>query len=416
MNIFYYLIAFLIATEGIFVGHKIVGIDIFRILEVFLFLFLLKKIYFDLQDKQQIIGLYTKFFLGFILLLFLKLGVLLFFKDELNTDIFRAIFRLLVMYIYLYLTYYLITKRFNFVKVILWINFPILLIAFLQFHFFSTSDFFWAIKDNFFSANTVSVMIDDVGTSWQRSRVVGLYSYAITLAYIIVTNLLLVVYLYVKERNIIYFLYFLFLFILSILTMTRSLVISASILLIYMIIISMKTRTNSFHKLLIGLILGITLVYSSTFIVSNSNLFSRIESVQDGSASGRLPLAVTGVYTILHNPLAVSKKDDQEAKEEMYRVFHHPNILIYTSHNGLIQLGFEYTLFGILLFVYFIYILNKRVLSILSRELRLYFIIAIIAYLGNSLFHNAFIFYSDFPIMIIFAILAYEYKKAIQNV
>ncbi len=409
----YFLTAFLIATEGIFAGYKIGPIDYHRLAEFVIFLLILKYLLRDLKGNRVILLIFQTTALLYALLIF-KFFVLLYFKNEYDPQLIHSGHRLVFLFIYMYLVYYFLQKNYTFLKLVLMFAFPIFLIAFLQFNLIPFNELAWELKLNYFNQNTPPEFLPYQHEASFRSRLSGLYGYAIPLAYATTTYMLLTLYVYVKENSVLFLLYFMFLVVISIISLTRSTALAGVSLLVYFIYTAMM-QSSQIKKLAILSILAISLLVFVDFYTTQTESLERLTNTEDGSATGRLPLALTGLYNMAVHPLGASEEETKQIKEEMYAIFHHRNILHYPSHNGLLELGIQYTSIGIFVFIIFLYRLKKMTFPYLEPKLRIFFSFSLLAYFMNSFFHNAFIFTSDFFIMGMFAVLAYEYKLAKQR-
>jgi hypothetical protein len=398
-----YLLIFLISFEGVFNFYKIGGLSFVRLIELIYFIFLF-KVFLESYRNIALKKFYIMFF-AFLITSFLRIFSVTFIQNDLDTYLFKTIFNILFLVLYLFLNYYIINKNFNYIKIILFINFFIVLIAFFQSSLTPLTDLAWEIKYQYFGLNSIG--FEDSNTF--RKRVIGLYPFSIPLAYVLVTNMILTVYLYLKEKNNIYLLYFLFLGIVSVFTLTRSIIISWLILTIYVSYINIF-KFNLFKKILFITIISLTLSYGINKYIENADSLDRITKTDGASAEGRLPLAITGIYAVLKYPLGISEYNYNQVKKEMFYEFQNTSILKYDSHNGIINIGIEYTLLGIFIFIFTLYSINKIMKKYIDKELRYFFYIAFLSYIANALFHNNILVIDDYYSLILFAILAYEIK------
>lgn len=399
------MLAFLIATEGIFTGIKISILDVHRLIEIVIFLYFSKTIFHEINNNR-FLYISTMFALSLFFLLSVKLFVVTFIYNESETYILSDMVRLFLMFMFFYLIYILLKNRKNSLNLILLFNLPIMLIAFMQFNLFPFSDMVWDFKNTYFQHNTLDVKFDDDAAF--RTRVIGLYSYSIPLAYILSVNMIIGLYLFIKTEKPIYVLYLLFLGLITTFTLTRSILLSWIIVMSYIIIRIIKAK-KIFLKLILISTLLISTFYLFNLYATYGSSFDRFTGVKDKSATGRIPLALTGAYASITHPFGLSKASYNEIKQEMYIIFHQENVLNFTSHNGIIQLTITYTLF--VLFVLFIYMaqLSRILKKSLDKKMYIFSIISLLAYTVNALFHNNFIFIEDYYVMIFLAILAYEY-------
>jgi hypothetical protein len=399
-----YLLLFLFAFEGTMGSMKIAGISYPRIVESIIFIFLFKN-YLDDISTNKVLNLINKVFGVLILLLALKLFTVTFLQDSLDMSIFIEAIRVVFLDIIIYLIYYVLINYKNTLQIILIVNSIIMLVAFFQSSLTPFTDIAWDLKNNYFSLNTVGY--DDNITF--RKRVTGFYSTSIPLAYVLTMNMIITVYLYLKNKSNIYIMYFVFLGVIAILSLTRSVVLSWVVLFLYISFIGL-TKAKITNKILFIILLFFSFSYATNIYLNNMDSLDRVTNTNGASAQGRLPLAITGLYATVKYPFGISKENYKIVKEEMYEILHNKNILKYSSHNGVVNIGLKYTFFGLIIFILFLFYMIKLIKQNLPSEMKYFFIVAFFAYLANSLFHNTFIIIDDFYGIILFSIIAYEYK------
>lgn len=405
----YGILIFFLAFQGVFSNTAIAGIGINRLIEFMFFIFIIKDFLYDV-NSNKVINITIKLLSVFALLLCVKIFVIFVLESNTDVSILKDFVRLVFIICPFYLVYYLLSKGIKIIELILIFNFPIMLIAFFQAGITPFTDIAWDIKWNIFGANSHG--IED--TPWFRDRVTGIYSTSIPLAYAITTNIILASYLFIKTRHNIYILYFFFLGTISFFSLTRSVLLSWLIMLIYL---GYKTfMIKGVMRKLVGIVMLSSLIFYGVSIYSkNSDTFDRVTNVKGGSAEGRVPLALTGIYTLVQHPFGVSEVDYELAKKEMYNIFHVENILIYDSHNGFLNIGFEYTSFGIIVLIFYFMILKRLMQNYFSKELQRFFIVAFFVYFANGIFHNNFIFIQNFSALTILSVFAYEYEIAMKR-
>jgi hypothetical protein len=189
----YLLLIYFLAFQGVYSHSSLAGIGINRLVEFVFFVFVAKSFVADLQHNK-VITMTVRLLAIFGLLLSLKIFVTFVFEAEIDMSLFKDLIRLPFILFPFYLVYYLMNRGVNIIQMLLLFNFPIMLIAFFQAEITPLTDLAWDLKFNAFGANSVG--IDD--TPWFRARVTGLYATSIPLAYVLVTNIILCSYLYVK--------------------------------------------------------------------------------------------------------------------------------------------------------------------------------------------------------------------------
>src|SRR5690606_14949160 len=88
---------------------------------------------------------------------------------------------------------------------------------------------------------------------------------------------------------------------------------------------------------------GIIFLYTTRDIVLDGS--SRLTKVS-GQSDSRPLLWMTGVYTVFNNPFGVSEQEYSQARKEIFFSFGNPVVLLMSTHNGFLNLGFHYSIFG----------------------------------------------------------------------
>lgn len=404
------LLLFLIAFEGVFGEYKVGGIGVVRMIEICFFLMVFNQFLNDSRNK--ILSSTNWIFLIFIILLILKFFTITFIFRSIELDIVLDIIRIITLVIHLYLMFYLIRRNYKNINIIIGFNLLIMFIAFFQSGLTPLTDWAWAIKYDYFDSGWEG--FED--SIFFRKRVIGLYLSSIPLAYVLVGNMILGLYMNIKTNKNVYIIYFVFLGLISIFSLTRSVVLSWIVLFLFIIIRYLATsKISIFKKGLFALVVFGILIYSTAFYLDNMSKLERISSVSGDSATGRIPLAITGLYATFRYPMGPSEAQYQNAKLEMFKVFHHHHILDYGSHNGIVNIGLKYSLIGLIaFFIYMAKIRNRIEHSAISTEMRFFFLFAAIAYLVNSIVHNKFFVIDDFYGLVLIALIAYEYDLSLK--
>lgn len=400
-----FLIAILLGTEGIFTGYSIAGIPYVRLLEIIIFIFIAKYFLQDIK-KNKLLRYYMKFILLLLLLTVVKFEVFVFSKNEEVAFIFADIQYLFLYGIIIYLGYYMMKYRFNYINIILFIMFIIFLIAFFQSDFTPFTELSRNLKMAYFSQNTFL----DRSENSLFSRLAGLYSFVMVLDYALLSASIVTLYMYIKNSANIYLYFFIFMGIVIFLTLTRSTIISWVIMFLFLIW-RIQSSAKIPTKIIISILILTGVVFFFDFYNQHMEHFMRVSDIGEESAAGRIPLLITGAYALLLHPLGISDNEYWNIKMEMFHFFNNQVILNFPSHNALIDLGLKYTIIGLISFIVFVYIFLKKYLKGIGTKYHGYIKISMLAYLANGIVHNTFIFNLDFPILIFLSILAYEYDK-----
>lgn len=408
-----YLIAVSIGLNNIVVGFKLAAISVDRWLQILIFLIFLKYFMKDLKDDSLRM---VQIFIGslFFLITFKYLSILLQGDDVSSyTRFFRDIVRVGMYGLFLQLVYHILKKDLNTINVILFIMFLAFLMAFFQNPLTPYTDLSQHARLDYFSRNMKEIdlfiykaFLDNINTKFMR--VSGPYGQTITLSYSLVASSILTAYMYFKTSKGIYLLLEFFIFVVAIMTLTRSAVLAILIMLFYLL---QKNKFLLFFLLLLFIVFYINAEQMGLF--ENLSLFSRVVSA-DESSNGKIWVALTGIVTLLLHPFGVTSSNYSDTKEWMYTLFHNRDILHFPSHNGLINLGFEYTTLVYIPFTFLAIYLVKKSRS-LPREDRKFWFYAALSYFIQQSFHNNGIFYVDFSILIVLALFLKELKFSNKN-
>ncbi len=397
------LIVFLIATEGVFSAFGQIGsIGIVRILELFIFLILLKNVLSDI-NKLPILRDYLYLLLLLIVFLFIKIYYIMFFEGYIDLDSLKHLFRIPYFFIVPYLIFYITKSSYKYLGLILIIQVAIFSVGFFQFSLTPLTEHAQSLKVDYFSFNTTVEKAEFEEDSNFFHRISSLYGYSIPFTYALVSGAILATYLYKITDKRYYFYAFLFIYIISLMTLTRSLVGSVSLLFIY-IVFSGKGISKYYILLLLTITISFVLTINFDFEV-----FERL--LEKESTSGRFALLLTGLYTVLTYPFGVSPDNILNAKEYMFIELGHPDILRVSVHNGFINLLYYYTSLSFFLLIYSVIYGFKKYINKFNNRMKFFFIIILVAYSINSFFHNNIIFIKDFNGLIILSLIFYEFYK-----
>lgn len=402
-------IAIAVGLNNIVIGYKIAGISIDRIIQIFLFFILFKHFSKDWKDKNlRFVLIIISWFL--ILAIFNNFSLLIQGEDKITVMTFiRDTIRVIMYGIFTYLVYYLLKNDIKKLNIILFIQFLAILLAFFQNPMTPLTDWSQSIKVEYF-ANNMQIQDLDIyqdfmeNVNWTFIRVSGPYGQVVTMSYTLVISATLTTFMYLYTNKKVYIYYLLFLFLVSIMSLTRSAVGSIFIMLLFLI---SKEKVYFFILMTIG---TIYVLFFSNFDPMNLSDYSRVVSSDDSSAQGKIYLWITGATALLLHPFGITDIDYMNVKEWMYTIYHNSDIVKYPSHNGIINIGFQYTILGIFLLIYFIYRLFKMS-NILEKKERRFWMFAFFAYLFQQSFHNNGIFYVEFNVLIILALYLVEINK-----
>src|SRR5690606_16171239 len=105
---------------------------------------------------------------------------------------------------------------------------------------------------------------------------------------------------------------------------------------------------NKLYKVKIVVLAIVGFLFLYVVKLGNNGLMgdSRLATVSsEGKKDSRPYLWLTGLYTAVKHPLGISEADYNEVRQEMFQTYGLSHILKYPSHNGLINIAFQYSFF-----------------------------------------------------------------------
>jgi hypothetical protein len=148
-------------------------------------------------------------------------------------------------------------------------------------------------------------------------------------------------------------------------------------------------------------------------LISTNTSSSRLSDFNDKGSSRPL-LWLTGLYAVTSNPFGVSPNQYEHVKIEMYKATGVGSLRYNPCHNGFINTGFNYSIFGYLamtLFLIFIFSYIKKS----EKPFSTLFILFLIGYFIHSSFHNNFIFYSDYDVLMVLILIGVHPEYQIKS-
>ena len=406
--------------ENIFSGYQLFGLPGYRLLQFLLFILLYKSFLRVVQNINQHL-IFKYFTITVFIITFFYYITVLFNLGNSTYDVFKVGTRIMSFILVFHLTYYMLVKNYKYLNIIMFIQMISFVIAFFQFFATPFTEEAWAIKMNYFLNNIDS---DDMLIMAQlegKERIAGIYSFAITLNYALISSGIISLYMYLKTNNSTYKYLFVFMGLVTLMTLTRSAILSYVVMFIWLGVYlyksyskNMKIFVISSSFIVIGYIFYEVFNFINSLNTSELILVSRVFDLGEGSSSGRIPLLITGITALFYDPLRFISGSYLEIQQVMYSIFHNEHILEFAPHNGLITIGMRYSLFSLIAFIIFIYIVIKIIKNkIKDKVMRGFFYISLAGYFINIFFHNNILFVQDFFIITFFAIIAYEVR--IQN-
>ena len=262
-------------------------------------------------------------------------------------------------------------------------------------------EWLWELREKIYF-DSISSIADQITT---RERPCGLAYFAITLSYQIIAALGLSFVYFLKGRN-----KLLWIFILSILLtgiavgLTRSAFLGIMLAFIYYVY-----RTGIKKILIGGLLVLLILAISWQFI---PELYR-----EDASGYGKFALQWVGVNTLINHPLGTGTENYLEVAGPYFYLVDgwkgEGQVETHMSHNQFINSGLYYGISGLLLVIFF-YIYYWKEVGLIRKDCwaeSMGFRMFIIAYIINSLFHNAGLFAGDPFTWFIISLMAHKIYK-----
>lgn len=393
------------SINNVFIGYKFLGVSFDRILELSFFIILLNIIYKDILYNQYYRHILF-FFFGFIALRGLSIIFEISNNDFSNTEeILREYIRIIYFAIIFMLVYHAVNSKNKLLDYYLYIMLILSLIAFLQSIHNPLTDFVIMLKLDFFSNNTSNIELKHYLSEYNEVGVIprppGLYGSVIVLAYSLITSIIVSCYRYITTNKNIYIYMALFFYILGFITLTRSLIISTSIIVLY--ILWNKYEFKVFFILLLIIPILIFLNIDSRIVDFN---FANEYNIS------RVNAFTAGFITAFSNPFY-----------QNYEIYNNNFFIacsfygfdncgpVISSHNGIANIAEDFTLIGFFLFLLFV----KQLFSIsfkLNAPLRQFFCISIFSYLLHCCLHNNILFISEYMFLLPIVLLVIEGKKS----
>nr|WP_298927254.1 O-antigen ligase family protein [uncultured Allomuricauda sp.] len=410
----YYLIAVLLALDNVFVSKRIGFLSVDRLLEILIFFLFFKQFIAEFK-ANFFFKRFNQFLIAFICLKFLmnlkfiivgNIDLLVLIKDA---------FKGFTFIIYAFLFVVLLKKGTKYLRIITWVHLGILIFSLLHHPLSPIAGEIQEFKKTLLTSNSASMQSADLSNEEiyiehgyaNRFRLSGPFAFAITFSYFAITSFILNLFLFMKTNKKFYLLVLGLLVITAFLSQTRSLILGIFIISAAYILLIKNTGARYKFRLFVASIfsfLALLAVFNSI-----SSIDSRITST-DGTGGGsdnRPLLWTTGIMAVVENPFGVTDAEYDVTRREMFERYGDSSLLHLTSHNGLINVGFQYTFFGYILFAFFSYFLYKHAIT-LPKSYKILFVSSLLGYLVHTSFHNNFILYADYPFLIILMLIGYS--------
>ena len=413
MRLAYILIAILLGVDNVFISFRVGSISYDRLLEFVLFFLFFKSYLLEIKTNP-FFKKYNTFLLLFTVLQAL-IGLRLAIAGKIEfKDVYIGLFKCFSFIVFSYLFLLIAKKDIKYINIILLLHFSICIFAFLQHPISPLAPQMLEIKKSLIASVQFDGQLANLeregqyisGGHGDRFRLAGPFLSTINFAYFAISSVIISFYMYLRYRKRFYLILLAVLFVASLLTQTRSLLL-AEICLVFGYFFFAPLKKHGLYKLAMvtGALIAVLFVYTGKDLLTTGN--SRIVKVE---GDNRPLLWVTGFYAVMNYPLGITKQDYFEIKKEMFRKYGNPAVLNLASHNGLVNIGIQYSIFGYLLFFFFVLFLLKHI-NLLEPKYIVYFRLALFSYLINASFHNNFILIADYPSLMVLMLISVDYYQ-----
>lgn len=406
-----YFLAILIGFESVFITFRVGGISYDRLILLLLFFCLFLSY---LKDYSSIIFLkrLSNFFLLFLLL---KLFSNLYLNLSVQYDFTVTIKDMVKQFNYIAYAYmlFLIYSSVNIraIKVITCIQISICLFGILihplspiSSQLFVFKEFLFANAPEEFAAKAVSDELAYVeGGYAERTRLSGPFRSSIRFSYFAFSAFCFNLFWFYRNKGKFFLIAVFLILICSLLSQTRSLLLGEFLVICGFLYAKFQNRNylqkGVFAGLMFLLGLGIFTI-SKGFVFESASKSTETSRLSSVSAKGdsRPYLWFSGIYTAFRFPFGSDITQKEMAKHEAYLITGSEDILYLPPHNGVINIGTNFTVFG---YLGFLALITWLVSYLKDRDYKdkILFISFYLGYLAQISFHNEVILLTDYFIV-----------------
>ncbi|MFK7971193.1 MAG: hypothetical protein AB8F95_12535 [Bacteroidia bacterium] len=404
------VLGLLVGVNNIFIGYKFAGVSYDRLVEIVLFIFLFRTFIRSMRDS----GVFRM-----MILVLIVFGIMRQVGDigvwaqgqTVTLEAFARTFVKSFTYVIFFFFVFEGLKRnpVRFLHAYLLVVFAAGLLAFFQSPITPFTSEAWNIKLTYFGANIQSDAFQE-GQSLNAEmaeqllgiRVAGPYQYSIVYSYALFPALAVSVYLFLARRKSAYLFLFLFFGVVASMTLTRSLFLSAVVILI-----PLMSRLKIQYYIL-GAAAGIFLFfYFGLGTALDILLNSRLSNLTNDEGAHRNLLALCGIVAVLRFPFGITNKDYDLVRQEFYEHYGKVSIRDLPSHNGFVNLGFHFTILGYFIFLAWL-MLARWYYRNIRKQVKRFFLFALLAYMAHTSFHNGFVFIGDYNVLVVLGLFTLE--------
>ncbi len=419
-SVVFIIIAFLLATNNVFIDFRVGSLSIDRLLEFVFFGLFLNTFIKEFFENP----FFKKFTLFVIILAVIQLisnSFLVGFHSIEGKTLPEDLFKSLSFIVYAFLFYLVVKENLWYLKFIVWIHLLICLFALLQHPLSPISSEIHEIKLQLYSnvdqADARSIKLKNQETHISHGvsdkfRLSGPFVSTTTFSYFLIVTFFFNLYLYFRTHKRFYIYTTAFVILCSILTQTRSLVVAIALILIGIFaLVSTDRKLNNLKVVVTAILLAASLVFMNKFDTLFEGNSTRLTNLTDSdSATGRPLLWLSGIEAVVKHPFGITDDQYTAVKEQLSKRFGKQSLAYLNSHNGLINIGLNYTIFGYVIIILFSIFIVKYT-RLLSKNFKYLFYLFFLGYVIHICLHNNFIFISDYEILMVLMLIPITYTK-----
>jgi O-Antigen ligase len=421
-SLVYILIAFLLATNNVFINFRVGFLSYDRLLEFIIFVIFIKP-FINEFNTNSYFKKYTLFIILFAITQLLMNIKLVAFNNVESDVILKGFFKSFSFLVFSYLFLLIVKKDIKYLNLIIYLHLGICLFAILQHPTSPLSSEIHNIKMMLFKSaeNNASLLKNLAGQEeyinlgmGNRFRLSGPFYSTITFSYFLFSTFILNLYMLIRTHMRFYILSLGFIILCSLLTQTRSLVLAQGFIIFFVYFFIHNSKLNSYKIAFTA----IGLIFSIIFINKIENTLTQKDAsrLTNKSAKGdqRPLLWLTGIYAVTKHPFGVSKMQYDTIKKEMSLRYGMSGLQYLPSHNGFINVGFNYSFLGYFIIIGFFIFLYGYTNSF-SKDFKYLFILFFLGYTIHSSFHNDYFFSSDYDVLMILMLLPLHLIYELEN-
>lgn len=417
-SVIFIIIAFLLATNNVFIGFRVGSLSIDRLLE-FMFFGLFLNTFIKDFFADPFFRKFTLFVIALALVQLITNSFLASYHGLESKSLVENLFKSISFIVFAFLFYLIVKENLWYLKLIVAIHLLICVFALLQHPMSPFSAQIHEIKVQLYSnmdqSEATAIKLENQETHIthgvsDKFRLSGPFVSTTTFSYFLMVTFFFNLYLYFRTHKRIYVFTTAFVILCCLLTQTRSLVIAIAVILMgIFILINDNSRFNYLKVIITSILLITTLIFMNKFDSLLEGTNSRLTNLtEDPSSTGRPMLWLTGLIAVAEHPLGITGDQYDKVKQDMSRKYGKDGLAYLNSHNGLINIGLNYSIFGYLIILMFMIFIVKSA-QLLSKNFKYLFYLFFVAYMINIFFHNNFIFVSDYDILMALMLIPLHY-------